>query len=30
MLAATRVATPEDVRTFTNKTTPGKVRCANH
>jgi hypothetical protein len=30
MLAATRVATLEDIRTFTNKTTPGKVRCANY
>jgi len=29
MLAATRVATFEDIRTFTNKTTPGKVRRAN-
>ena len=26
MLAATRVTTFEDIRTFTNKTTPGKVR----
>jgi len=30
MLATTRVATLEDIRTFTNKTTPGKVRYANY
>jgi len=30
MLAATKVPTFEDIRTFTNKTTPGKVRCANY
>src|SRR4029077_12584494 len=30
MLAATRVATLEDIRTLTNKPTPGKVRGANY